>query len=67
MRNIGSTNGNRIFNMETMNVDTLRQTGAIDALVTNLQTNNVAIARIQETHNDRNGHMERGYTIFFSG
>ena len=59
MGNIGSTNGNRISNVGTTNVDTLRTMGAIDSLVTNLQTDNIDISCIQETHNNRNDHMGR--------
>ena len=56
--------GNRIFNIETMNVDTLRTTGSIDSLITNLQSNDIDIARIQATHDDRSDYIEREvYTI----
>ena len=63
MGNIGSTNGNRMLNMATSNVDTLRAIGAVDSLITNLQTNNIDISRIQETHNSRNDRMGRGGII----
>ena len=51
-----------------MNVDALRTMGAIESIITNLQTNNIDISCIQETHNNRNDRIERGnYSIFFSG
>ena len=68
MDNKGGADGNRIFSMATMNVDTLRTMGAIDTLITNLQANNIDISRIQETNNNRSDHVERGnYTIFVIG
>ena len=68
MGNIGSTYGNRIPNMATMNVDALRTMGTVDSLITSLQAINIDIACIQETHNNRNDHMGRvNYTICFSG
>jgi len=52
----------------TMNVDTLRTPDSIDSVITNLQINDIDIACIQETHNNRKDHIEReSYTIFFSG
>ena len=52
----------------TTNVDAMRTQDSIDSVIINLQTNDIDIACIQETHNNRNGHIERGnYTIFFSG
>ena len=57
-----------MIHIATMNVDTLRTADSIDSLITNIQTNNIDIACIQETHNNRNDHIEReNYTIFFSG
>ena len=66
--NLGPKSGNRMINMTTTNVDTLRTMDSIDSLLTNLQTNNIDIACIQETHNNRNGRKERGgYKFFFRG
>ena len=62
MGNIGSTNSDRIFSLSSMNVAALRTTDAIDSLITNLHITNIDIARIQETHNDRNGQLERKIT-----
>ena len=45
-----------------MNVDTLSTIDSIGAVITNLQINNIDIAGIQETHNGRNGHIERERT-----
>ena len=59
-----------MMKITTTNVDTLRTMDSIDAVLTNLHSNNIDVACIQETHNNRNGHMERereNYTIFFSG
>ena len=68
MENVGDTNGNRIFNLVTMNVDTLQTIGAVDSLITTLQTSNIDVVRISATHNDRNGHVgRRKYEILFSG
>ena len=51
-----------------MNVDTLRNTDAIDSVITNLQNNNIDIACIQETHNNRNDSMQKeDYAIFSIG
>ena len=64
---IGCKNGHKVIHIATMNVDTLRTADSIDSLITNLQTNNIDIACIQETHNNRNDRIEReSYTIFFS-
>ena len=44
-----------------MNVDTLRTLDSVDSVIDNLQSNDIAIACIQETHNNnRNGHVGRG-------
>ena len=57
-----------MIQITTMNVDTLRTIDSIDSVITNLQVNDIDIACIQETRNNRNEHMEReNYTIFFSG
>ena len=57
-----------MMQITTMNVDTLRTMGSIGAVLTNLHSNNIDVACIQETHNNRHDHMEReNYTIFFSG
>ena len=57
-----------MIHIATMNVDTLRTADSIDSLINNIQTNNIDIACIQETHNSRSDHMGReNYTIFFSG
>ena len=56
-----------MLQIATMNVDTLRTTDSIDAVITNLQTNNIDIACIQETHNNRNDHIGRKLYYFFSG
>ena len=67
METIGINKGNMIVNISTMNVDTLRTMGGIDSLITNLE-NEIDISRIQETHNNLNGYIEKeNYTIFFSG
>ena len=66
--NLWPTSGNRMINITTTNVDTLRTTDSIDSVITNLQPNNIDIACIQETHNSRNDHIEReNYTIFSCG
>ena len=49
-----------MLQIATVNVDTMRTTDSIDSVITNLQSNNIDIACIQETHNNRNGHMGRG-------
>ena len=65
---IGCVKGHKMMQITTMNVDTLRTMDSIDAVLTNLHSNNIDVACIQETHNNRNDHMEReNYTIFFSG
>ena len=57
-----------MLHIATMNVDTLRTLGSIDSAIDNLQSNDIDIACIQETQNNRNGRIERGnYSIFFSG
>ena len=57
-----------MIHIATMNVDTLRTADSIDSLINNIQTSNIDIACIQETHNNRSDHIEReNYTIFFSG
>ena len=51
----------------TMNVGTLRTPDSIDSVITNLQTNDIDIARIQETQNNRNDHIGgENYTIFLA-
>ena len=51
-----------------MNVDTLRTIDSIGSVINNLQTDDIDIACIQETQNNRNGRIGRGnYTVFFSG
>ena len=67
---IGCKARHKMIQVTTMSVDTLGTTDSIDSVITNLQTDDIDIECIQETHNNRNGHMERereNYTIFFSG
>ena len=65
---VGCITGCRMLNIASMNVDTLRTLDSIDSVITNLQSNNIEIACIQETHNNRYDHIEReNYTIFYSG
>ena len=52
-----------MLHIATMNVDTLRTPDSIDSVITNLQTNDIDIACVQETHNNRNDHIERGGAI----
>ena len=57
-----------MLQITTTNVDTMGTTDSVDSVITNLQVNDIDIACIQETQNNRNDHMEReNYTIFFSG
>merc|ERR1712114_28330 len=56
---IGCVKGHKMLQITTMNVDTLRTMDSIDAVLTNLHSNNIDVACIQETHNNRNDHMER--------
>ena len=64
---IGCVKGHKMMQITTMNVDTLRTMDSIDAVLTNLHSNNIDVACIQETHNNRNDHMERENYNLFSG
>ena len=65
---IGCENGHKSLHIATMNVDTLRTQDSIDSVINNLQENDIDIACIQETHNNRNDHIEKEeYAIYFIG
>lgn len=47
---------------------TLRTNDAVDTLIQKLKNNDIDIACIQETHNNRNDHIgKNNYTIIFNG
>ena len=60
--------GERTLQIASLNVDSLRTQDSIYSTIHNLNTNNIDIACIQETHNDRiDSFSILDYTIFFGG
>ena len=52
-------NGCEMLLIATMNVDTMRTPDSVDSVITNLQINEIDTACIQETHINRNDHIDR--------
>ena len=66
--NIGIEYGNRILIVGSYNVDNLRTNESIESLEHNLNQNNIDIACIQETHNEKKETEEKGnYIIIYGG
>ena len=52
-----------MLHIATMYVDTLMALDSMGSVITNLQTNNIDIARIQETHNNNSNDRNEKKTI----
>ena len=67
-KQVGIKYGNRNLTIGSYNVDNLRTTESIDSLLYNLDTNNIDIACIQETHNESiMAKTYNKYTIYYGG